>query len=748
MEFTATTHSSVLFRQSPTASRGSVQRVPPPDPNLRRGWPERKSFGSLLGGTILEAGHPIGSNRRPAELHRIPTTAPPARQHGHVAGFARDVVVVPVRSAVDGSRLDERQHRGPAEAGDTRSRRTQHGTNQRRVTPSEATAGPQSSTKLGRRRLPPDNMDTLQASHATSSSFRLAPQSTAVASTRGNIVVPQNGTIYYDRPGCQSTGRYKYDHPGYQSTGRYTTIVPANPARTGRVRHECPFRSDRTAHRFPTRIPPARSRFCSRRRYGSLSSRPPRRRSRLARDNNTCPFRSDRIAHRIPTRIKPAPFQASLATSLRFAQQSTSSEADPADKARHGTRAAARPHEGGDVADPQSSPNPDVTSQPGHVERFRTRSGYRPVQISWKRFRSAVLRGTGRPGEEGRGENPAPLLYLEIVGTPESEYGKRRAPKGSGRRQHHRPTSAAGCRDRDSAGAPLFRFLRRYGESCASSERRDREPAAWTGPASGRDPGSAGAPPLPLRRNTTLQRHGESGASSERRDREPAAWTGPASGRDPGSAGAPPLPLRRNTTLERHGESGASSERRDREPAAWTGPASGRDPGSAGAPPLPFQRNTTLERHGESGASSERRDREPAVAKSTASCRDSDSAGARRVPFRSEAPARGVPRRNAGTASTPPGPGRATSRYTKTREGSSRALIRGPSTSFVHSHPAPRARGELLSNLGSAARSSTHLPLYRATGVPAILETFFVSGALRHDACRRGGEGTESRAVS
>ncbi|GFQ89380.1 hypothetical protein TNCT_678201 [Trichonephila clavata] len=617
-------------KQPPASPRGSVQRVPPPDPNLRRGWPERKSFGSLLGGTILEAGHPIGSNRRPAELHRIPTTAPPARQHGHVAGFARDVVVVPVRSA---------------------------------------------------------------------------PQSTAVASTRGNIVVPPKREIHgpgepstglirdgsphrkqppkreIHGPGEPSTGRYKYDHPGYQSTGQSHMPLPKRP------------------HRSPN-----------------------------SDANKTCP---------VPG----------------FAR--------------------------------------DVVTVRSAVDLLG--GGYRPVQISWKRFRSAVLRGTGRPGEEGRGENPAPLLYLEIVGTPESEYGKRRAPKGSGRRQHHRPTSAAGCRDRYSAGAPLSRFLRRYGESCASSERRDREPAAWTGPASGRDPGSAGAPPLPsrrnttlerhgesgasserrdrepaawtgpasgrdpgsagapplpLRRNTTLERHGESGASSERRDREPAAWTGPASGRDPGSAGAPPLPLRRNTTLERHGESGASSERRDREPAAWTGPASGRDPGSAGAPPLPLRRNTTLQRHGESGASSERRDREPAAWTGPASGRDSDSAGARRVPFRSEAPAREVPRRNAGTASTPPGPGRATSRYTKTREGSSRALIRGPSTSFVHSHPAPRARGELLSNLGSAARSSTHLPLYRATGVPAILETFFVSGALRHDACRRGGEGTESRAVS
>ncbi|GFQ96500.1 hypothetical protein TNCT_471771 [Trichonephila clavata] len=548
-------------------------------------------------------------------------------------------------------------------------------------------------------------MDTLQASHATSSSFRSAPQSTAVASTRGNIVVPPKREIHgpgepstglirdgsphrkqppkreIHGPGEPSTGRYKYDHPGYQSTGQSHMPLPKRP------------------HRSPN-----------------------------SDANKTCP---------VPG----------------FAR--------------------------------------DVVTVRSAVDLLG--GGYRPVQISWKRFRSAVLRGTGRPGEEGRGENPAPLLYLEIVGTPESEYGKRRAPKGSGRRQHHRPTSAAGCRDRDSAGAPLFRFLRRYGESCASSERRDREPAAWTGPASGRDPGSAGAPPLPLRRNTTLerhgesgasserrdrepaartgpasgrdpgsagapppplrrnttlQRHGESGASSERRDREPAAWTGPASGRDPGSAGAPPLPLRRNTTLQRHGESGASSERRDREPAAWTGPASGRDPGSAGAPPLPLRRNTTLQRHGESGASSERRDREPAAWTGPASGRDSDSAGARRVPFRSEAPAREVPRRNAGTASTPPGPGRATSRYTKTREGSSRALIRGPSTSFVHSHPAPRARGELLSNLGSAARSSTHLPLYRATGVPAILETFFVSGALRHDACRRGGEGTESRAVS
>ncbi|GFQ70604.1 hypothetical protein TNCT_474581 [Trichonephila clavata] len=602
-------------------------------------------------------------------------------------------------------------------------------------------------------------MDTLQASHATSSSFRSAPQSTAVASTRGNIVVPPKREIH--GPGEPSTGRYKYD-PGYPSTGYSHMPLPKRP------------------HRSPN-----------------------------SDANETCPVPG--FARDVVTvcsavdLLGGGPGRQSTARRLRS--------------------------------------NPlewcfDHDSQTCHPQTGPPHIGYRPVQISWKRFRSAVLRGTGRPGEEGRGENPAPLLYLEIVGTPESEYGKRRAPKGSGRRQHHRPTSAAGCRDRDSAGAPLSRFLRRYGESCASSERRDREPAAltgpasgrdpgsagapplplrrnttlerhgesgasseprdrepaawtgpasgrdpgsagapplplrrnttlerhgesgasserrdrepaaWTGPASGRDPGSAGAPPLPLRRNTTLERHGESGASSERRDREPAAWTGPASGRDPGSAGAPPLPLRRNTTLERHGESGASSERRDREPAAWTGPASGRDPGSAGAPPLPFQRNTTLERHGEGGASTERRDREPAVAKSTASCRDSDSAGARRVPFRSEAPARGVPRRNAGTASTPPGPGRATSRYTKTREGSSRALIRGPSTSFVHSHPAPRARGELLSNLGSAARSSTHLPLYRATSVPAILETFFVSGALRHDACRRGGEGTESRAVS
>ncbi|GFQ87434.1 hypothetical protein TNCT_652631 [Trichonephila clavata] len=342
-------------------------------------------------------------------------------------------------------------------------------------------------------------MDTLQASHATSSSFRSAPQSTAVASTRGNIVVPPKREIHgpgepstglirdgsphrkqppkreIHGPGEPSTGRYKYDHPGYQSTGQSHMPLPKRP------------------HRSPN-----------------------------SDANKTCP---------VPG----------------FAR--------------------------------------DVVTVRSAVDLLG--GGYRPVQISWKRFRSAVLRGTGRPGEEGRGENPAPLLYLEIVGTPESEYGKRRAPKGSGRRQHHRPTSAAGCRDRDSAGAPLFRFLRRYGESCASSERRDREPAAWTGPASGRDPGSAGAPPLPLRRNTTLQRHGESGASSERRDREPAAWTGPASGRDPGSAGAPPLPLRRNPLSEAR-RGGASSERRDREPAAWTGPASGRDPGSAGAPPLPF----------------------------------------------------------------------------------------------------------------------------------------------------------------
>ncbi|GFR23735.1 hypothetical protein TNCT_604131 [Trichonephila clavata] len=246
MEFTATTHSSVnLLRSSSVNPYGPLPSI---------------SYGPLPSGPLpsVRAGGREKILRQPPGRHHSrgwsphrkqppARRAPPysddgtsARQHGHVAGFARDVVVVPVRSAVDGSRLDERQHRGPAEAGDTRSRRTQHGTNQRRVTPSEATAGPQSSTKLGRRRLPPDNMDTLQASHATSSSFRLAPQSTAVASTRGNIVVPQNGTIYYDRPGCQSTGRYKYDHPGYQSTGRYTTIVPANPARTGRVRHECP----------------------------------------------------------------------------------------------------------------------------------------------------------------------------------------------------------------------------------------------------------------------------------------------------------------------------------------------------------------------------------------------------------------------------------------------------------------------------------------------------------------------------
>ncbi|GFQ64997.1 hypothetical protein TNCT_20831 [Trichonephila clavata] len=592
-------------------------------------------------------------------------------------------------------------------------------------------------------------MDTLQASHATSSSFRSAPQSTAVASTRGNIVVPPKREIHgpgepstglirdgsphrkqppkreIHGPGEPSTGRYKYDHPGYQSTGQSHMPLPKRPHRSPNsdANKTCPVPG------FARDVVTVRS------AVDFLGGGPGRQST--ARDySGPCP--------RGVTRLRSNPLEWCF----------------------------------------------DHDSQTCHHQTGPPHIGYRPVQISWKRFRSAVLRGTGRPGEEGRGENPAPLLYLEIVGTPESEYGKRRAPKGSGRRQHHRPTSAAGWRDRDSAGAPLFRFLRRYGESCASSERRDREPAAWTGPASGRDPGSAGAPPLPSRRNTTLERHGEGGASSERRDREPAAWTGPASGRDPGSAGAPPLPFRRNTTLERHGEGGASSERRDREPAAWTGPASGRDPGSAGAPPLPLRRNTTLERHGEGGASSERRDREPAawtgpasgrdpgsagapplpfrrnttlerhgasserrdrepaVAKSTASCRDSDSAGARRVPFRSEAPARGVPRRNAGTASTPPGPGRATSRYTKTREGSSRALIRGPSTSFVHSHPAPRARGELLSNLGSAARSSTHLPLYRATSVPAILETFFVSGALRHDACRRGGEGTESRAVS
>ncbi|GFQ65103.1 hypothetical protein TNCT_17021 [Trichonephila clavata] len=99
-------------------------------------------------------------------------------------------------------------------------------------------------------------MDTLQASHATSSSFRSAPQSTAVASTRGNIVVPPKREIHgpgepstglirdgsphrkqppkreIHGPGEPSTGRYKYDHPGYQSTGQSHMPLPKRPHRS------------------------------------------------------------------------------------------------------------------------------------------------------------------------------------------------------------------------------------------------------------------------------------------------------------------------------------------------------------------------------------------------------------------------------------------------------------------------------------------------------------------------------------
>ncbi|GFQ85712.1 hypothetical protein TNCT_273691 [Trichonephila clavata] len=99
-------------------------------------------------------------------------------------------------------------------------------------------------------------MDTLQASHATSSSFRSAPQSTAVASTRGNIVVPPKREIHgpgepstglirdgsphrkqppkreIHGPGEPSTGRYKYDHPGYPSTGYSHMPLPKRPHRS------------------------------------------------------------------------------------------------------------------------------------------------------------------------------------------------------------------------------------------------------------------------------------------------------------------------------------------------------------------------------------------------------------------------------------------------------------------------------------------------------------------------------------
>ncbi|GFQ95105.1 hypothetical protein TNCT_354771 [Trichonephila clavata] len=150
-----------------------------------------------------------------------------------------------------------------------------------------------------------------------------------------------------------------------------------------------------------------------------------------------------------------------------------------------GGRAA---HEGGDVADPQSSPNPDVTSQPGHVERFRTRSGYRPVQISWKRFRSAVLRGTGRPGRRG-GERILPHFFTSKSWNTGIRVRKTSRPEGLRATTAPPPDLGGGCRDRDSAGAPLFRFLR---STERAVRRRNEEPRTrrLDRPASGRDPGS------------------------------------------------------------------------------------------------------------------------------------------------------------------------------------------------------------------------------------------------------------------
>ncbi|GFQ81207.1 hypothetical protein TNCT_277741 [Trichonephila clavata] len=282
-------------------------------------------------------------------------------------------------------------------------------------------------------------MDTLQASHATSSSFRSAPQSTAVASTRGNIVVPPKREIHgpgepstglirdgsphrkqppkreIHGPGEPSTGRYKYDHPGYQSTGQSHMPLPKRP------------------HRSPN-----------------------------SDANKTCP---------VPG------FARDVVT----------------------VRSAVDLLGGG----------------PGRQSTARDYSGPCPrggIDLSRYLGNDFDLRSSAAPGVRGGGEGreSCPTSLPRNRGNTGIRVRKTSRPEGLRATTAPPPDLGGGCRDRDSAGAPLFRFLRRYGESCASSERRDREPAAWTGPASGRDPGSAGAPPLPFRRNTTLERHGES----------------------------------------------------------------------------------------------------------------------------------------------------------------------------------------------------------------------------------------------
>ncbi|GFQ89005.1 hypothetical protein TNCT_53921 [Trichonephila clavata] len=110
-------------------------------------------------------------------------------------------------------------------------------------------------------------MDTLQASHATSSSFRSAPQSTAVASTRGNIVVPPKREIH--GPGEPSTGQSETGHPSEAATaeaGGITTRSRARPPSTGRYKTHHGYQSTdnhmpppkQPARHDPTRIPAVR----------------------------------------------------------------------------------------------------------------------------------------------------------------------------------------------------------------------------------------------------------------------------------------------------------------------------------------------------------------------------------------------------------------------------------------------------------------------------------------------------------
>ncbi|GFQ71779.1 hypothetical protein TNCT_355541 [Trichonephila clavata] len=609
-------------------------------------------------------------------------------------------------------------------------------------------------------------MDTLQASHATSSSFRSAPQSTAVASTRGNIVVPPKREIHgpgepstglirdgsphrkqppkreIHGPGEPSTGRYKYDHPGYQSTGQSHMPLPKRPHRSPNsdANKTCPVPG------FARDVVTVRSAV-------DLLGGGPGRQSTARDYSGPCPRGgidlSRYLGNDFDLRSSAAPgvrgrrggerILPHFFTSKSWEHRNPSTENVAPRRAPGDDSTTARPRRRGVV----------TAIPPGHHS-------------------SGSFAGTERAVRRRNEEtaNPPPGPDRRVVVTP--------APP-----EHHLSRYDATPLSRGTE-----RVVRRRNEETANPPP-DRT-------ASGRDPGSAGAPPprydaTPLSRGTervVRRRNEETANPPPGPDRRVVVTPAPPEHhlsrydatplsrgtervvrrRNEETANPPPGPDRRVVVtpappehhLSRYDATPLSRGtervvRRRNEETANPPPGPDRRVVVTPAPPehhlsrydaTPLSRGTerVVRRRNEETAN-------PPLDR-TGECRDSDSAGARRVPFRSEAPAREVPRRNAGTASTPPGPGRATSRYTKTREGSSRALIRGPSTSFVHSHPAPRARGELLSNLGSAARSSTHLPLYRATGVPAILETFFVSGALRHDACRRGGEGTESRAVS